>query len=185
MHAALSASQLAAHITGKFRVDIPAPVILLGEEAAPALTSAVADLAAACDRPFTLLPGPDAPSRVEQDALACLSLSAHDLALAARALVVPHGPGAPQQIQRAQSVLSSLRAAQAAARSVLALTFDGLETSADMNLALSMLLEPQEGLDLTHAPVFWCVSSADKLPTAYRNKCEVFTLATAPRPRGP
>ena len=98
MHAALSASQLAAHITGKFRADIPAPVILLGEEAAPALTSAVAALAAACDRPFTLLPGPDAPSRVEQNALACLSLSAHDLALAARALVVPHGPGGPRSL---------------------------------------------------------------------------------------
>lgn len=185
MSTTLSSSQLASRLAAGFQAATPTPVILLGDDTAPTLATAAAAVAGAGDRPFVLLPGPDAPDRMEPDALACISLSAHDLALAARALVVPHGPGGPQQIQRAQSVLSSLRAAHVAERSVLALTLDGLETPADMNLAFSMLMEPQADLDLTRTPVFWCVSSAASLPSAYRNKCEVFTVDTAPRPRGP
>lgn len=182
----LSPADIPSLITAGFRADVPSPVIVLSDPliARDAVLSAAFDVARASERPFVELPG----GLEESDGLAVLSTTVSDLARAAQSIRVPHAAGSPVQIQQTQSFIASLRALCSAERSVLVVSVSGEESAQDMNLALSVLGEPHAkvGVDLTRTPVFWCGPTAQSLPTAYRNACQVFKLAPpSPRPSTP
>jgi hypothetical protein len=180
----VAAAALPSLITAAFRADNPAPVILLADQEVDqdAVLSAAFHVARSGDRPFALLPC----DSVESDGLAAVCLTVADLAQAARGMAVPHGAGSPVQIQQSQSLIATLRALGTAQRNVVVIKLAGTESAQEMTLALSALGEPHANVavDLTRASVFWCGPTAQSLPAAYRNACQVFGLEVAP-PRPP
>lgn len=185
-HPTASVQRIHNLIAQGFNNDPTVPVILVGPARAglDSVKLAAAEVASFGDRPFLVLPG----ARIEEEGLALLSLSLSDLSLAAKAADVPHGAGSPFEIQRSQSILSSLQSLSRADRGVLTIELAGNESAQDVNRALGMLLERHLGgtVDLTRTPVFWCTQDAGPLPAAYRNKCQVFTVEDlASRPTGP
>lgn len=182
----LSRAEIPSLITQGFRADVPSPVILLADQHVghDAVLSAAFDVARASERPFAELPR----TPVESDGLAAFSVTVAELAQASQGMTVPHAVGSPVQIQQTQSLIASLRALGSAERNVLVVRLSGEESAKEMNLALCVLdqAHPNVGVDLTHTPVFWCGPTAQSMPTAYRNACQVFTLASpTPRPAAP
>lgn len=174
----VNASDFQAHLYARMRKSEYAhPTLVVASP--ETIEESLEAMAHASDRVFT---GAYSTSQASEDALLVARISAADVALALRSIVVPSAGGSPVSILNAQDTLSVLRRLTAHPASCLIIDLSEDTKPQDLNILTQFLeLGVLRDLDITHLPVL-LTGNFQQLPNVFRNKCTALeVVADTPR----